>query len=201
MPSVYLNTTQAILPSGEVAEFTFYVTAATLADAVTGYDLWAAALAADTSYTDLFPTVVQFGGGKVSQVDEATGVVVATSVAGTPYAGTGFGASMPPQNALVVTLYSALAGRSDRGRFYLPGPAFSSIDVNGRFLVADALQVATSMVAAFNAARPTGWTDIIVYSRKNRSHVTATVVSVGNIIDTQRRRRDKLLETRSNVTI
>jgi hypothetical protein len=125
-----------------------------------------------------------------------------TSTTGTS-AGTGAGTALPPGDALVVTLRSALAGRSARGRVYLPGLDSSALAAGGvaaagtmtnakAFVdaVSTALTASAVTLAIANPARQsyTGTTGALHPARSaGITPVTSTVVR-NNIIDHQRRR-------------
>lgn len=55
-------------------------------------------------------------------LERSTGIAVA---------GTASGGALPPGDALVVTLRTALSGRSNRGRIYLPGLDRGALDADG----------------------------------------------------------------------
>ena len=86
--------------------------------------------------------------------------------------GTAAGKLLPPQNALVVTLRTALAGRSYRGRMYIPGSGESSYTSTGGPATANltaAQSFAQSMIAAFTAANLT----FAVWSRPREASGTS----------------------------
>ena len=118
-------------------------------------------------------------------------------------AGTGATGALPPGDALVVTLRTALVGRGSRGRVYLPGLDFSALAAGGvaaagtvtdsqgfitgvqTVLTASAVTLAianparqayTGSTGAAHAARPAGILPI------------TGIVCRNNIIDHQRRR-------------
>jgi hypothetical protein len=120
------------------------------------------------------------------------GSVVATvtgSKPPTPDSGTA-GVGLPPQCALVASLLTGLAGRHNRGRSYLPMPV--GVLSNGRLTGTTMTDVANNLAIwlghmntttvgalSFNACVGTG------------SCPSLTQVRVDDIVDTQRRRRDK----------
>lgn len=197
----FLCTTQVAFSIGEQADFGFRVSAVTPVAALAGYTAWAANLAASTPWKGLFYNNTQFLPGKVSQYDTATGGIIATQVGGSTYTGTALSGSLPPQIAICVTLRSALAGRSNTGRFYLPAPGTTQVDANGRLLPANVLAVVTALKAAFDAGISAGWDGIRIYSKKQHTAHVATVVDCGDVLDTMRTRRDKLIEQRQSKII
>lgn len=105
------------------------------------------------------------------------------------------GSNLPAEVALVVSLRTALANRSGRGRFYLPQPAIVAASDTG--VVASAAQ--SAIVAALEFA----WTNSnsagenpVVYSRTRRVTQPVTSFNVGSLFDVQTRRQNNLVETR-----
>jgi hypothetical protein len=113
---------------------------------------------------------------------------------GAAVVGTGTGDLLPLQTALCITLRTALAGRSYRGRVYLFGYAESVNDANGR-IVSSATSV--SFVTAIKSALASSSLDLGIISRPaptlpipRAGGVTAvtSIVARDTIWDTQRRR-------------
>lgn len=103
---------------------------------------------------------------------------------------------LPPQTALCVTLRTALAGASYRGRVYLPGFAEGS-NTTGGVAVGAVLAPAVAFVAAIQDALAEVGLDLGVLSRPNDDVVPAKpgwITPVTSIVvrdavwDTQRRR-------------
>lgn len=98
---------------------------------------------------------------------------------------------LPDQVATVVSLRTGLAGRSFRGRMYLPLNGLS-LDANAQLssssigLVADA---AKDLVDDINA----GGLEVVVMSATQTLTTPVTSIIVDSILDTQRRRRNKLV--------
>lgn len=125
------------------------------------------------------------------------------------------GSAMPPQVALVATLVGGSGkGTGGKGRMYLPGVSWP-IDTTGHIVTGNAQRVATDLAAFFNtidavAGAPghvvnaskghkvTGDTGPIWINPRN---VPVNGVRVGNVYDTQRRRRNALHETYSVATV
>ena len=119
------------------------------------------------------------------------------------------------QEALVVTLHTAGDLNRIKGRFYLPLPALTT-QGDGRFLAADVDGVETRTQTFINAVNNQPGLDVLGLSvhvasqgRRNKdgsvrvgpgNHLV-TGISVGRVLDTQRRRRNKLLEARSIVPV
>lgn len=123
---------------------------------------------------------------------------------GAAVTGGGSSTGTVPQAALVATLEDGLAGRNHKGRMYLPLNAFP--------VAAATLQLAQSDAAAFAASVAAYFTALINTSPVPGLTITPVVssltigsplsaVSVDTVVDTQRRRRDKIVGTRSRSTI
>lgn len=185
------------LPSGEEADFSFWLNASTTPAGKDFVDAMCLYLSGSATWKSMFPAGCTFGSPKISLVDQATGTVISTIVSGAAYAATGLGGALPPQCSIVATLRTGFASRSDTGRFYLPGPADVNLTTTGRLSTAATGDISAELVAAFEAGNGASLgTEVIVYSRTHRSTVTVLSVDVGDVIDTQRRRRDKLIENR-----
>lgn len=105
--------------------------------------------------------------------------------------------TLPNQVAMAVSLVTGVSrGPAHRGRFYMPLPTVLT-QTDGRVTEGDADAVRAAgqtFVAAMNAAHA-GWS-MAVFSRKagRAAHRFVTGVEVGMVLDTQRRRRNKLAE-------
>jgi len=113
--------------------------------------------------------------------------------------GVGAGEMLPFQCATVVSLLTASATRHGRGRFYLPPLAALVLD-GGRISAASLAVLDTAWTAFFSSLNGDNITPVV---RNRTGHVSTTVTSarIGDVIDTQRRRRNKLTETQVVVTV
>lgn len=109
-----------------------------------------------------------------------------------------------PQAAIVASLLTGIPGRRNRGRIYWPA---QGVAIAGNFRVATSDQVAqTSAFAqllrqiAVAEASPIALEPVVV-SGAAQSVTVVTSVSVGDVIDTQRRRRDGFAEIRNTVAV
>lgn len=139
--------------------------------------------------------VYQYAGatGPANSVGVSTGAAVAATVS-VPNA--------PSQCALVCTLESGLAGRNNRGRMYLPygNPTFvAGYLITPTIALARASQIATYL-SAVNVISGAGAPYSVVVSRQN-AHQLLSAVSVDTRCDTQRRRADKVVGTRSRAAV
>lgn len=127
----------------------------------------------------------------------------------TPYAGNSSGTSWPPQIALVGTLVTAAArGLGSKGRMYLPGIQ-AALDTNAKISITDRGNLATNLAAMFNGinadADVPGTVITASFGRVSPATVgvneVVTGVRVGNVYDTQRRRRNALVESYSTANV
>ena len=145
---------------------------------------------ADTFYVDC--TVYDMPGG-------AGHAVASAMTSPNPVAGGGGTQTLPDQNALVVTTETGLSGRSGHGRFYLPCTALSQLPAGRVSSVAtgNVATAAAAFITALNSIAPTGFTmPAVGIQSLVRADYPFPIVSVkvGDVVDTQRRRRDKLVE-------
>jgi hypothetical protein len=128
-----------------------------------------------------------------------------------PTAGAQSAQTSPNQTALVATLQTARPGRTGRGRIYLPllTPIFGPD--NDRLATGVAQGVAntiSTLIAGLNTALsttpPADWGPfpIAVQSTVNMAAPPPVIsVRVGDVLDTQRRRRNKVVESYSSAII
>jgi hypothetical protein len=152
-------------------------------------DLWdgiAGLVAADVSAT-LATTV---------ELDPATGKQTGKYETSVAHPGTSASASVSAQVSVGVSLRTATPTRAGRGRMYLL-PFATNAFAAGRLTTA--AQTATvGGVRGFLDAMTSGSLTPVIYSRT--AHTTLTVVSfdIGDVPDTQRRRRNKMIENRTS---
>lgn len=112
----------------------------------------------------------------------------------------------PPQTCVVASLRSASPGPKYRGRMYLPLLSGTVSTSNGTFPSADASSIAGAVkaylaaVAGLTSWGASGWKPVVVSQTPTGTLAALTAVKVGNVFDTQRRRRNKVIETYSTVT-
>lgn len=119
------------------------------------------------------------------------------------------GGSFPPQIAMVATLMTArTTGIGSKGRMYLPG-IWETVQVNGGINSTATTNIANGLKTFLNAvetAAPVGEQVILAtHGHKTdgsgKANVNVTKVRVGSIYDTQRRRRNQLVESYLTVTL
>lgn len=136
---------------------------------------------------------------EVRQDSDDSLLAISTQIRSSPLSGSG-AALRGAQNALVISLRTNTPGGSGRGRLYWPAVG-TSIGTDLRFTSASALTALTEMRAYLNAMRsalatafPTIGFDLAVRSRTTHTTPHVNKVQVGNVPDTQRRRRDNMTE-------
>lgn len=134
-----------------------------------------------------------------AELDPLTGKQLGRVESALALAGSAAGETLPPQLTIVCSMRTALATRAGRGRAYLPPFATGSVTA-GLFTAANLAVVATacqkwlqSLVTATYAP--------CVYHRASKTHDLIVTIDVGNVFDTQRRRRNKLIEARTTKTL
>ncbi len=135
----------------------------------------------------------------VDELDPVTGKNVRQAQVGLSLAGESADEPLPPQNAVVVSLRTALPTRAGRGRFYLPGPVVTTL-VGGRLtagIVTTVVNAAADLIGTMNDSGAT----VEIYHRTSKTGTAVTSFDVGDVLDTQRRRRDKLVEARHSLAV
>jgi hypothetical protein len=141
------------------------------------------------------PNGTSLDSSRAQSFDDA-GVVTGTGEAqlSTPEYGDSVN-SLPPQCAVVVSLRTPIPGARGRGRMYFPAPGADQVGIAGRLLTATRDAIGLRMALFFNAfnadpAMPT----VAVASSVGEFVTSVDEIRVGDVIDTQRRRRDALPE-------
>lgn len=113
-------------------------------------------------------------------------------------AGTGAGEPLPPNVAVVLSKTSDLPTRSGRGRAYMPPPTVDSMN-SGRMASASRDIYANgwkNMLSSLSTASGGAFDPVIAHKSFIPSAFTPfNQVKVGDVFDTQRRRRNKLKES------
>jgi hypothetical protein len=136
---------------------------------------------------------------KVVTVDQSTGKQITRADGAVTDAGADTGESLPPQVALAVTLRTALATRAGRGRIYLPPFAVSQV-VNSRMNATNKGTTLTAVKGMFDTLISDGHTPVL-YGRTAHTVTPITTLALGDVFDTQRRRRDAYAETYTSTAV
>lgn len=133
-----------------------------------------------------------------ASIDPATGKQLSRLLDDVSHPGVATGQMLPFQCATSISWRTAVATRAGRGRIYLPPLAASTL-ATGRLSSAAATTIATAagqLVSALDG----GGLALILFGRETHTQTPVTGGDVGDVIDTQRRRRNKLVEVRHAVT-
>src|SRR6478609_344275 len=114
---------------------------------------------------------------------------------------------MGAQNAVVVSVLTDTPGARGRGRMYWPAVG-ATVDSSLRLSAPTTTNVVTAMVtymqaieSALATAFPTIGFNLAVRSKTSHTTPHAARLRVGNVIDSQRRRRDSFVESYATATI
>lgn len=170
-----------------------YPTMLTIAEAVN-------AIAIPASLTALMSSSTAVTGARV-EARTAAGVLEATATAqrGTPVTGAGPDPH-PFQTSVVCSLRTNTSGGRFRGRLYWPGTGagLSSstlrLDSPAQSAAVTGFKTYLSAIGAVITAS-VGEVDLAVWSRANSALTLVSLLLVGDVLDTQRRRRDAVPET------
>lgn len=205
MPHFRLNAS-GHTPQGEIFTFTGHVTEAvveaadilpTWVTAVT--DLWGTGIGPSAGIAQWYEALTGIDEVMVDELDPVTGKNVRQARQGMSLVGESSDEPLPPQCAIVVSLRTALPTRAGRGRFYLPAPTVTTL-VDGLLISSVTTAVANAAAAMIGDMNGAGAV-YEVYHRTTKTGTPVLSVDVGNVVDTQRTRRDKLTEVRHSVTV
>jgi hypothetical protein len=166
-----------------------------------------AALSPGATLLGMLSTGMSITGARVEVRDDATDALIGISIATrtTALAGTG-AATMPPQCAWVVSLRTNTPGGSGRGRVYWP-LMDATLNSSGRIPTAEVTAGLSAMRLYLTAIRdalatafPTIGYNLAVRSRTQLATPHVVRIQAGDVVDTQRRRRDALPEAYQTLT-
>lgn len=167
---------------------------------------WAAALAVLWNGTGGTDSIGQYCGtgttlttASTAELDPATGKQLGRIESALALAGTSVGEALPPQVSVVCSARTGIATRAGRGRFYLP--PFTTTEVTAERLDSAVQAIVALACQKFLQSLNTATYVACVYHRATRTHDNITTIDVGDVFDTQRRRRNKLVETRVSHTL
>jgi hypothetical protein len=198
------------LPGGEAWSVNPIFDAFNAYDGVEANDMNAVALAVRAvSVPDSLKALMSSGAAITSfRLEGRTGgneLVLAAEAAPTSGAISGTGvATKPYQTSVVASLLTGFAGASRRGRLYWPALG-AGINSNLRLNSPTAAITAADMAAylraiqtAISAQTKFTGSRLVVFSQKLGIKTPVTDISVGDVLDVQRRRRDTAVESRSS---
>lgn len=198
------------LPGGEVWEAGFGLTTDddsefTVANAKTWCDAFMGGFGSTPAgLMAYYGPSTTFNPMRVEELSETTGEVVSRSLAttGATPTGSGSAAVLPNNVAVCVSLAGFSAGPSHRGRFFLPAPLTTAGSPSGKMLAAFKTAVGNAVGNGFtNAASLAGTHFRLAFRHGATAYQPAKYATVGDVFDTMRSRRNKLVENRSVVLI
>lgn len=163
---------------------------------------WLAILGA-SDFAGNFRTDVIWDQVNVSELGATPGDPIVTSAqALVGDGGTLSTAALPPQCSVVVSIRSATAGSRARGRMFLPPPAAAAMTTAGRLETTAQTEIADAVEDYFDQMTAAAHS-LVVVSGVGGVWTTypALNIRVGNVIDTQRRRRSALAEVYTSRTV
>lgn len=162
----------------------------------------------DTDITLTRVRLATIGPGGLVGKDPQGGYMQVDWVGQTPGANGATAANRKPlQTALCISLTTARAGATGKGRFFLPWPPAQQLDADYRVSAAQATGNATTAKAFLNAVKAAIGVDLVVASGgsvktgQGPALSVVTGVRVGRVPDTMRSRRGALLEGYSLATL
>jgi len=194
------------LNASETFQFGFHVTDGLLIDASAQdvadsvrdsfSDQWDVLVGSQTPQS-IYPTTTVFTGVTAYELDEETGSATDVAEAGfTGVAGTSSNPALPPNVAMCVSLLTGAPGRSKRGRLYMPAPQRDIVATGGLIPAVTQTTLATFWRETLEGIN--GGTlgfECVVYSRALSASRRITQVRVGQVFDSQERRRRSLVDT------
>lgn len=149
--------------------------------------------------------VLMTTGDSITQYDAyyyTGGVATSHSQLAVTHVGTGAASGAPCQIALVLTLRTALATRSGRGRIYLPTRNIVTAGSTGHLSSPANLNTVCDKFRDYCRSVSTGGVVNVVVVSQTHSFVNpVTSISADDVPDTQRRRRNKLVGTVHTATV
>lgn len=165
-----------------------------------------AALSPGTSSLTLLGTLMSVTGVRLEVRNDADDslLAISTQARGSALPGTGT-VRLPAQSAAVISLRTDTPGASGRGRLYWPVMG-ATVAGTGRLNPADVLALLNNQKTYYLAMRdalatafPTIGFDLAVRSKTTKTTPHVVRLQVGDVVDTQRRRRDKFPESYQQV--
>jgi len=182
-------------------EWSFGVYSSGSASLAAAQTAWAAGVTAfaSTAYLLTLADTCHFVEITTVEIDPSTGKQLTGTTDPRSEVGTATTESLPYQCSPCVSFRTATLSRAGRGRIYAPSPAAVAL-LDGRLTTAAAGHLADSAEGMLGALDSAGLQPVIYH---RAAHSTTPIISldVGDVIDTQRRRRNKLVEVRTSRTL
>lgn len=180
---------------GESWSFTLHTLGS--ADLPTAQASWSGAVAAlwTGALDAIIATDVEVTEVSTASLTQATGGQISRLIDDVTLPGVAAGQTLPAQCSCCISWGSTLATRAGQGRSYLP-PFAVSVMSAGKISAAATTVVADAAHAMVAALEGDGLNPVL-YSRTTHLTTPITKGNVGDVMDTQRRRRNKLIEVRT----
>jgi len=148
---------------------------------------------------DVYASDTVLDTASTAEINSATDGQMTRVTAAVSHAGSITGNPLPFQVAVVISLLTASATRHGQGRLYLPAPDVSMC-VDAQLSSTCLTNLDAGFTALFDSLNTDGLTPVV---RNRSAHTSLTVTSarVGSVFDTQRRRRNKISETYTAITV
>lgn len=172
------------------------------------FTTWLAATSAFPNKTQI-DSLVAYGmeDGSVAEVGAGPAKVELKFKAGHKPIGSSSTSALPPQCSVVASWMTAVAGRHGKGRIYLPAPVTSQLTTDGGLLSSvpqGAIATSTAaLIGDLNYENIVGavYAKAIVTGAPWVRYNLISACRVGQVIDTQRRRRNQLTESYVSVDV
>jgi hypothetical protein len=178
------------------------VIADAVADGVTAF--WNGVPAGTDAVKTLYDVATVVADAVVDELDGSMTHNVSQGIAILTLAGTGTGEPLPPQISVVGSQVTDLPTRKGRGRSYFPAPTVDTVD-GGRLSTAARdiyAQAYVNMLDSIEAAAAGAYQVVIRHPDFDPAAFTSLVgIRVGDVFDTQRRRRNKLKESYNQIAL
>lgn len=134
-----------------------------------------------------------------AELDPTTGGQTTRVIGDVSRPGVAVESMLPFQCAPAVSFRTAFATRWGRGRLYLPPPSAGVLSA-GRLSTSAQATILSAMETLFAGLQGDGLTPVI-WSRTRLETTPIVSIDVGDVIDTQRRRRGSLVEERTSANV
>jgi hypothetical protein len=199
----YRYAVQGVVPIGEAMVITGGIEQGLVSDA--GEIATSIATAWSTAWSAVageFCTGTRWNKVSVYELDTISQPAVDVAEASLNLVGTNSTDPLPPQVAVCVTLQTGRPGRSYRGRHYLGGLPENKCEPPGKLVATSRTAIAnfySAWMGSVNSAIDSRL--CVVLSPTLNIGTPITAVSVGDIYDTQRSRRDSQVEVYTTATV
>jgi len=156
-----------------------------------------------TTFNTYFTTGIVWSLVNVSELGATPAAPIVTSAQATlGVAGASSDAGLPAQCSPCVSLTTAIAGSRARGRMFLPPPDTSVLTTAGRLASTPRTEILTTLDTFFGTMSGNGATAVVV-SAVGGVYTTYNVdtIRLGDVMDTQRRRRNSIAEVYTTAAI